>query len=70
MKNITGIPIDVLFSIVGILIGAIYIDIKSTLKVLQNESRKRGAALTVLDTYLKLVCAKLGIPYENHHGGD
>lgn len=69
-SRLTGIPIEVLFSIIGALIIAFgtllaWIGSRMTeaLTRLQGESARRGNQVSAIHTILGVICGKLGIDY-------
>jgi len=67
---LTGIPIEVLFSLVGGLGLVIYADMKYEIRRLRKQSERRGDQLLHLDGYMSRICDKLGIDYRSHGGED
>jgi hypothetical protein len=65
--TVTGIPLDVLFSIIGALLVGVYADMKYQLKKLQEDSAKRSGNIIHMRTLLGFICKKLDIPFDANH---
>jgi hypothetical protein len=70
----TGIPIEYLFGLIGILISIIYCDIKRELRKLRTASELRDLAQERFRVALIFICRKLDIPFsdvlQSHHKDD
>lgn len=66
----TGIPIDVLFSLIGVLGSAIYLDIKKDVRILKRESSQRSVTLAKWGVYLRQLCKAAGIPFQTDQEDD
>jgi hypothetical protein len=59
----TGIPIEILFGIIGALVSFIYADLKREVRILRRESNDRTVKISKLSIILGMVCHKLGVPF-------
>lgn len=65
-QSVTGIPVDVLLSIISALVALIYADMRRAIRRLEVEGAKRTRSIDHLSMLMHLVCRKLNIPYSNH----
>lgn len=68
--SVTGIPIEVLFSIIGTLILLIYADTRRALNQLQKRAEYRDLQIVRIETSLSMVCSELNLPWQdtrNYH---
>lgn len=64
MKDtMTGIPIDVLFTVIIALIGAVYADIKRELRSLRRNGTNRDLLMERFRIALSYVCQTLHVPF-------
>lgn len=66
----TGIPVELLFTIIGALLLCIYADLKFEVRRLRKESVARGLTLALLRQALHIVCTHLKIPFSIGLGPD
>lgn len=59
----TGIPVEVLFTVIAALISGIYLDLKREVRMLRSESRDRGVALAVIKNSFNNLCKHLKAPF-------
>lgn len=64
--SVTGIPIEILFSVIGVLVALIYGDIKYELRRLRKESHERSNAIIQLRMAVSFISQKLGITFDTH----
>jgi hypothetical protein len=58
LSSLTGIPIEILFGVIGALGGAVWYDLRRSVRKLTHESEKRGRLLVQ-------ICDKLGINWHD-----
>ncbi|HTV76652.1 MAG TPA: hypothetical protein VMF03_00210 [Steroidobacteraceae bacterium] len=59
----TGIPVEYLFTVIGVLLTWIYLDMKRELKSLRKNAEMRSVMIDRLRIALSLVCRKLNVPF-------
>ena len=59
-----GIPIEILFAIIGALAMLIYADVKHELRSLRRASAHRAKSLNYLAGILELICDKMHIKFK------
>jgi hypothetical protein len=68
--SVTGIPIEVLFGIIGGLGMLVYADMRRIMNKLTRESEKRGRQMSVFRVYLSQLCAKSGVHFDERDNGN
>lgn len=61
----TGIPIEVLFSVLGFLLAGIYLDVKRDLRTLRRGAVNRDKKMDRFGIVLGLVCQTLKVPFSS-----
>jgi hypothetical protein len=59
----TGIPIEVLFAVIGAMLVAIYADIKWEVRKLRVESNKRGQSIALIRQAVNAICNHIKLPF-------
>lgn len=67
---LTGIPIEILFSIIGALGLIVYGDLRWNMRKLMQESQRRSKQLSVFRIYLSQLCSKAGIHFDDKDNGE
>jgi hypothetical protein len=70
IMSVTGIPIEWLFGVLGILVSVIYADIKRELRSLNRSAARRELTLERFRIAISLVCRKLNVPFSDILKGD
>lgn len=80
-KSITGIPIDVLFGLIGVLVALVWNDMRrqqreqsrhlqNELDELKSQHRARGRTLASMQNAVMQICWKLKLKYERSSGDE
>jgi uncharacterized protein (DUF2384 family) len=71
-STLTGIPVDALLSVIGVLVGAIYADLKRDLRGLKRAAEKRdehqhrmAQRQSRIAVVLEILCKTLKVPFSD-----
>jgi hypothetical protein len=63
VNALTGIPVELLFTIIGTLIVGIYLDLKREVRSLRKESNVRGTSIALIRQAVNAICNHIKLPF-------